>query len=313
MRDGLVARPILALFGQPGSGKSTMFRRIYALLYGKDRSLNAVSNENDFDQATTVDALVVLDNVDTWAKWLPDRLALAASTSEIIKRKLFTDQDTIIMRRQAMLAVTAHNPKFGREDVTDRLLLLTFERLQHFKPEADIINRILSLRNSLWGDILRDIQTVLQTPKPTSGWPQFRIEDFASFGYWIATSLGIGQQFFEGIERIRKAQKAFSLEEDAILLDCIEKVIKAQKDGKNYGAAFTPGQWWGMFTLVAGDQEQEFKKKYPNAVSLGKKFWTLQDALKELYDITWKYNSAKGTRTWEIKYLENGEEGMNNG
>jgi hypothetical protein len=74
-RDAAVSRPILALLGQQGSGKSTLFHIIYTLFYGKNKSLNAISNPEDFDFLTASDPLVVFDNVDTWSTWLPDRLA----------------------------------------------------------------------------------------------------------------------------------------------------------------------------------------------------------------------------------------------
>jgi hypothetical protein len=215
LRDGLTSRPILALFGAPGSGKSTLFRRVYRFLYGPQRGLNTISNEENFDQAMATDPLVVLDNVDSYASWLPDRLAATVAPTEITKRKLYTDNETVILRRDAMIGITAHNPKFGREDVTDRMLLLTFERLANFESDSDILGRIDKLRNALWGSVLKDIQKVLSTPMPSSGFPQFRVRDFAVYGYWIATALGIAEPFYRGITQIKNDQRSFNLESNS--------------------------------------------------------------------------------------------------
>lgn len=298
MREGLVSRPILACFGQPGAGKSMLFRRIYTLMYGKDRSLNAVTKEEDFDYAVVGDPLVVLDNVDTAHKWLPDKLAISAAPSEWTKRKLFTDTDTITLRRQAMIALTAHAPKFGREDVTDRLLLLTFERLQYFQSETHILDRILKMRNVLWGEILKDIQKILNTKVPISGWPQFRVEDFAKFGYWIGTALNCAEDFTEGIEQITRGQKLFVLEEDGILVDALQKMILADSKRDSYPFR-TPSQLMGILPAYSNEDEV-FTKRYNNAVMLGKKLWTLQNALNEIFDIKFDMNKSKGTRTWRI-------------
>lgn len=295
MRDALVSRPILACFGQPGAGKSTLFRRIYTLMYGKDRSLNAITKEEDFDYATVTDPLVVMDNVDSTHRWLPDRLAISAATSEWTRRKLFTDSDVMTLKRQAMLALTAHAPKFGREDVTDRMLLLTFERLPHFQPETQIIERIFKLRNALWGEILKDIQRIMNHPVPRSGWPQFRVEDFARFGYWIAQALCVDESFYTGIEQIRKEQRVFSLDEDAILVDALMAMMNKPADQANKRR--TPGELWGYLQAIYMDPPA-FTRRYPNAISLGKKLWTLQDALKELFDIKWEMDSQRKTRVW---------------
>lgn len=306
LRDAIVARPILALLGMPGSGKSTLFRRIYAVLYGATRSLNAVTTENDFDQAMVLEPVVILDNVDTYARWLPDRMALAASKSEVLRRKLYTDTETVQLTRNAMLGITAHNPKFIREDITDRMLLFTFERLENFLPEAEIIGRIVKLRNAIWGAILTDIQTVFNTPMPTSGYPQFRIEDFARFGYWIATALNIGPEFHAGISSIRKDQRLFSLDEDSMLLDALNKVIDADIRRNTPSKVRLAGEWYVALeaTFTSREQIQEFNKKYRNGVALGKKFWTLNDAMKVIYDVKIEYDTVRGSRKWSFSKKE---------
>lgn len=309
MRSGIIARPILALFGQPGSGKSTLFRRVYALIYGRNRSLNAVTNADDFDFAVATDPLVVLDNVDTPEKWLPDRLALSAASSELVKRKLYTDSETVTLSRQALLGITAHNPRFGREDVMDRLLLLTFERLQHFKPETQILNRIAELRSALWGAIVTDIQRVLSSPMPESGFPQFRVEDFARFGYWIACAIGVGEEFHSAINSIRTEARSFSLEEEGTLIEPLLVIVNRDNEKLVKESVELPyrtaGQLWALLESVSKDP-QSFSKKYTNATVLGKKLWSLQDSLNEIMVAEWGNGKQRGSRTWRFAKKEEG-------
>lgn len=283
------------------SGKSTLMRRVYALMYGRDKAVSAITKEDNFDHAVSKEPLVVLDNVDSFARWLPDRLALSASTSEIVKRKLFTDTDTVVVRRQSMLALTAHNPKFGREDVTDRLLILTFERLQHFVPESDIIDRIIRMRDSLWGAVLSDIQQVFTTPMPSTGWPQFRIEDFARFGYWIATALGIATDFCDGLERIRREQKIFAMSDDELLIIAIGRLIERNKGELKW---YAPGQLFNLLEPLSPDS-RTFNATYKNAMVLGKKLWTLQDALNEVYEVRFENDTHAGSRKWSFMLKPN--------
>jgi len=293
------SRPILALFGQPGAGKSTIFRCVYALLYGPHEPLSGVTSSDNYDFSTSHYPLLVLDNVDTWERWLPDRLAQSASTSNIAKRKLYTDIDVKTFKRKAMIGISAHSPKFGREDVADRLLIIMLERLEHFRPEGELVNNILKNRNAIWGAIARDVQYVLRTPKPSyRDAPQFRIEDFAYHGYWIAQAIGKGEVFRRAINAVSSEQKQFVLEEDAILVSAIDKYVRRNSTPEQYKL---PGTLWIDLQGYA-DDPNAFERLHRNAVMLSKKLWTLQHSLKERYDITFVDDKDKG-RMWRIQPL----------
>lgn len=308
MRDVANTRPIIATFGQPGSGKSTLFKKVYALLYGQRKSISSVTNVDDFDHATASDPLVVFDNVDTWEKWLPDRLALSAGKSDVVRRKLYTDTDTITLRRQAIIGVTAHNPKFGREDVADRFLLFSYKRLDHFISEALIINDILKKRNLIWGAIVRDVQQVLRSPLPTTGIPQFRIEDFARIGLWIAQALGVDQDFREAVEDVKSAQQAYVREEEGLLVQAIMNYIgKSSKENKP-PQHHTASQLWTMLEGCASDGKV-FANMYRNSVLLSKKISAMQPALREVIRIEQGYNEG-GTRTWLLAKKEDTANGI---
>lgn len=283
------------------SGKSTLFRKIHGLLYGSNRSVGAVTTADNFDYSCANDAFVVLDNVDTFERWLPDRLALSASTSDITKRKLYTDSDVVILRRQALIGITAHAPKFGREDVADRMLLINLERLEHFDAEGAIIKRVLENRSQLWGSILRDCQTILAQPYPNDqDVPQFRVEDFARLGYWIASALGIAKTFVQALTAIKVGQHAFSLDGDSLIVGSLLSFVQKSNKANTFLA---PGELWTILETYSGDA-LTFKKTYQNAQTLGKKLWTLQDSLKEVLHIEYKIDPVKGSRLWSLGALD---------
>jgi energy-coupling factor transporter ATP-binding protein EcfA2 len=294
-RHAAISRPILAILGAPGSGKSTLFRKIYALLYGGNRSVGAVTTPDNFDYSSANDAFVALDNVDTYEKWLPDRLALSASTSDITKRKLYTNSDIVVLRRQALVGVTAHAPKFGREDVADRMLLINLERLEHFEAEGAIIKRVLENRSQIWGSILQDCQQVLAGPQPNeSRIPQFRVEDFARLGYWIAQGLGIESSFVQAIASIKVGQHAFSLDKDSLIVSAILSFVQKSKRVNEW---IPQAAMWDILETYSGDPP-EFKKQYRNAQELSNKMWVLQDSLKQVITIESEVDPNKGSRIW---------------
>ncbi len=294
-RDAAVGKPILALFGQPGSGKSTLFRRIYTFLYGPSKAINSVTSADDYDHAVSHDPLVVFDNVDTWVAWLPDKLALSAANSDLVKRKLYTDADTVVLKRQALVGITAHNPKFRREDIVDRLIMLNFHRLEKFNSETAIIQEIIMNRDRLWGQLLLDAQKVMATAMPHENEvPKFRVNDFAKLGLWIARALGFEEDFRSAILVNTQEQVHFNLEEEEVLVTVIKKWIGQPRKKEWY----TAGELWENWGLMVEDQGA-FQRAYKNAVGLGKKLWTMQETLKSVASIEYDQDH-QGVRLWRI-------------
>lgn len=295
-------RPILALFGQPGSGKSAMLRKVYRLLYGRSRDLNFLSSMDDFKHTTSENPLVVFDNADTWYRWLPDMLATSISNTTTETRKLFTDKETIEHRRQAMVALTAHSPKFIREDVADRLIVLNFERRPEYGNEKQIQDEVTNNRGALWGAIINDVQTILGSPLPADEEvPQFRLQDFATYGMWIAKGIDpqLGADFRAAIDTMRGSQSTIVVEGDEQLVRAFDKAISARARSNRPVEFMTTADWFSRLEEFA-DDTGNFRRIYKNAAHLGRRLWTLQTALKTRFRIEWSTDARTGARTWLI-------------
>jgi hypothetical protein len=298
-RNEAIGRPLFALFGQPGSGKTTLFRRIYALLYGPSKSINTITKPEEYDHAVATDPFVVFDNVDTWSNWLPDKLALSAAASDLQKRKLYTDFDTVIIKRQALIGITAHNPQFRREDIVDRLIMLNFHRLPEFAPEAKILGHVLVNRNRLWGAMVNDLVKVIKTPMPAdSEVPQFRVNDFARIGLWAARALGYERDFIAAIKANKSEQVNFNLEEENLLIDTIRRwLLRRGDEPTDY---YSPSDLWDAWKVSARDYDA-FERAYKNPLRLGRKLWALHDTLKNVFAIDYAWSEDTGQRTWKIE------------
>ena len=301
-RSAAISRPLLTLIGQPGSGKSTLFRKLYALLYGRGRSLSSVTVADDFDHAVSTNPLVVFDNVDTYERWLPDRLALSAATSDIVKRRLYTDSDTVTIRRHALIALTSHNPKFAREDVADRLIMLNFQRRSYFGAEGEIVDEILNDRDLFWAQIANEVRDILNTPKPAhEDIPQFRIEDFARLGIWIAKGLHVEKPFTDGLNLLKNEQTKFVLEEEVLLVEAIQNYL-ARSDGA------IPPTYVALLYQELRDSSSDarrFEWRYKNATQLARKLWSLHEQLRQIFDIEVKDDKARRVRMWSFSTKDN--------
>lgn len=303
-RNEVKTRPILTCLGPPGSGKSTFLRMIYILLYGRIRKLEQIKNVEEFDIAGSSNPLVVYDNMDTWERWLPDRLATSTSDTEITIRKLYTDRDIIRLRRTAVIALTAHSPRFIREDVADRLLLFSMRRRDkdkgEFGDESILFERIFRLRNTLWASIITDVQKILNCPKPDpKTTPQFRIKDFSTFGVWVSRALGFEDDFISALDKIRGGQRDLVLEEEYNLTSTIGKWLATNPKPEFR----SPSTLWSIWTTHATDPTS-FMRTYKNSTFLGKKLWIMMEAIKERFDIEADKDSRTGVRVFKITEKE---------
>lgn len=304
-RNMTTTRPILALLGQPGSSKTTIAKILYRLIYGRGKSVSGLGSPEDFDMAVSSLPFVAFDNLDTWERWLPDRLAACTSDTDIEKRILYTNNDVMRIKRSALVGLTAHNPRFTREDVTDRLLLIMHQRLPEFKSDTEILERVSGLRNQLWTSIVQDIQRILATPIPaTSEAPQFRIEDFSRLGLWFARAAGAQTEllFREAILKIRGRQRSFNLEEDQTLVQAIQAYLQKSQSEHTY---MPIGTLYNALSSCSNDVDT-FKRQYRNGQFLYKKLWVSQDSLRTLFSIDWRDDATLGARTWRIAEKETG-------
>jgi hypothetical protein len=73
-------KPILAIIGPKGSGKSITNRKVGMLLFGEKFDVMPLTGDlKDFDATITNSAFVAIDNADTECRWLDDRLATMAT------------------------------------------------------------------------------------------------------------------------------------------------------------------------------------------------------------------------------------------
>lgn len=290
-KNEAAARPLLAMLGQPGSGKSTIMKRVCHLLYGKVSGFISLSNRDDFDQVTSTYPLVVIDNLDTWEKWIPDALAQSAGAIDRGKKKLYTDNELFIYHRDAMVCLTAHDPKFGRADVADRLLILPMKRLDTFLAEGDLLKVD---RAGLWAGIFDDLVRILNTPKPTST-TQLRVMDFSSLGSWIASGLGLQAEFESALSKLRGQQRSFALESDQLLVTSLLGFV--EKD-KHLNVPTLPAQLFLWLEQYSGDM-LGFHRKYRNGQTLNNKLLASQDALRAIVSIEWETDDLN-RRLWKI-------------
>lgn len=295
-RSQISTRPILAFFGPPGAAKSTIPHRIYALLYARRLAVGGVTGAADFDTTCSKLPVYCIDNLDTYVGWIIDKLAQAIGNIDVVKRKLFTDVDMIRLRRQAMIIVTAHQPKFTREDVTSRLLLITLDEIAKARllNETAMIDKIIRYRPMLWGAIINDVQKVLQTEEFTTSTVKWRIQDFCTIGEWVAAALGFQDDFNAGLAALLGTQADTIIQQEELLSSSLIEIAKLNPE------LMSNQQLWDRIMVQVGANQASFIRTYKNPIRLAQKILTMRSALSSVIDVQQEMDKETRLIKWRI-------------
>lgn len=225
--EALKTRPILTIFGEQNSGKSSTARLIGLLLFGKQFEVGGFSTdrsgEADFLTAATNQRLIVYDNADSHVSWLQDHLARAATGAVIHKRKLYDTNTLLSYRFNCFLVLTSRDPKWNRDDVAKRLLPIRLHSLtrEGNMTESSLQERVLRTRNKIFGAVLRILNRAIgfmaAEEKRSENNPyrsSHRLADFHQLGTFIAQAMGAESLFECGMENLNQSQLDFLAESD---------------------------------------------------------------------------------------------------
>jgi DNA polymerase I-like protein with 3'-5' exonuclease and polymerase domains len=195
-----VPMPILYVYGEKGSGKSTITKLIRVAIdpsslesLGEPRDLETVRHQlhNHW--------LPLFDNINYMPHWFV-RACCTASTGEGDDiRKKYTDDDSFIIKFQRPLIINAINRlATGYTDFQDRLLIIKLPRLDKAcrKEEREIRKQFSAMRSQLIGGLLNTLSKAMAL-KPTIVVSELgRMADFTVWGCAIAEALGYSQDDF---------------------------------------------------------------------------------------------------------------------
>jgi energy-coupling factor transporter ATP-binding protein EcfA2 len=270
----LPARCLLLLYGEKGSGKSTTLRVVLKLLLGPHANVTPLGKEDGFNAAVSSEYLLVLDNVDSYCKWIEDRLATVATGQTIRLRKLYTTNEMLSFPTRCAIALTARTPRFRRDDVVDRLQILRVARLEAFGKESDWYQEIETQRARLWAQILRELNAIVASLGAASAKSpdNIRMADWASLATTIGDTLDHGAEVRAALEASELDKAHFLLEADEIY-DLIHALAQDRPDSD-----WRAGELFAELKRRAERADVEFTIKSPR--SLGRILHRLEPALK---------------------------------
>jgi hypothetical protein len=283
----LPTRPILAMIGERGSGKTVALRKVGQLLFGPSFNVMPLSNEpKDFDAAITNDHFVAIDNADTHTPWLNDRLATASTGATIKRRRYYTNNELVEFRVRAFIGITSRTPRFTREDVADRLLIFQVKRFEgKFRPEASLLAELSQKRDEIMSEVaelLREVVPDLHAQRDHSFETPLRMADFADFALKITNGAGLLSWMESILERLTEEQTSFALEDDPIVQ--LLAIWIEVNDGKNIGREVTTSTLREELVAIAEDHQID-SRFLRRTRSFAQRFKNIKGTLRERYHI----------------------------
>jgi hypothetical protein len=189
--------PILALFGEQGSAKSTTAELLRSMADPSQAPLRTLPREErDLFISAKNSRILAFDNVSAIADWLSDALCRLATGGGFSTRQLHTDGDEYIISATRPVLLTAIEDCIQRGDLADRAILVELARITEDNRRAlgDIKQEFEAARPKMFGSLLTALSHGLRelpdAARHINGLP--RMADFAKFA--VACELALWQE-----------------------------------------------------------------------------------------------------------------------
>ena len=300
----LPTKPILAMLGAPGSGKTTAMRRILRILEEPEADVLSISVDKPdaFRASVGKHRLLVLDNLEkSGAYWMVDMLNKLSTGSNIELRELYKTNVTYQIVPKCFIACTAVNIPFSDETLFSRLLALEMQQVIDLKAEYLLQKKIRDFGPSIWADLLRKLNNVVSILRevPTIRTPtKSRLVDFNVFCARIekcqeingsALSMGLLAMIDSQLKQLKESSQAITL---------LEEWISIKPQESTEWRSFQ--ELYSVLSQMALSKHIKFQWK--NSTSLGRHIITLKDRLIQDFGAEFGVKDKFGKEEYFIKF-----------
>ena len=273
-----IPHPILLLYGEQGSGKSTLQRLLLELIDPSGADLLTLKGFDDLHTSIIQHHFLPFDNLNYVSQQVSDEFCRISTGGGFSKRKLYTDSEEVFFSYKRVLCLNGINLVATSPDLLDRAIILKLNRipLNQRKTESELKQAINQAKPKLLGSIFTILSKIWkQAEKPP--YPLPRMADFSVFAFHIAELLG-----YSGLQFL----KAYSDNQKAGTLELVQSeplaniIIHYFEDNNHYQG--TPQRFLNELKNVAqkiGFNDVDLPK---NSTWLMRKINTLKTSLSEL-------------------------------
>lgn len=180
--------PLLALYGEQGSAKSTSSRMLRALIDPNKSPVRSTPAEvRDLMITATHSRLVAFDNLSHIREWLSDALCRLTTGGGFATRGLYSNDAEKIFDVQRPVLMNGINELSKRSDLLDRTIAVTLPAISESQrlPEAELWKQFKASVPRILGAILTAVSTALKNEDSVVLKRMPRMADFAR---WVVAA-----------------------------------------------------------------------------------------------------------------------------
>ena len=308
----LTTKPILAVIGQKGCFKTTLLKCFIKTLYGAKHSVCSMpSKTEDLDTLVVCSHFLPIDNLDNHKGDLNDKFAVYSTGGYIKKRKLYTDAEMYTAFIDAFIGISTRTLCFKRDDVLQRLILLSLNPIDSYADESDFLKPVIEHRNNLLSQAIDEIQVVLRnisSKKYENFRTRFRMADFAKFLSLLTDNYDLSERC---LAEITKFQQNVSTDNDIIIPYLIEFTSTYPDRFYNAAAIYKLLSAYGKQTAKSEFWKNDFENSYANTNVFAMRLRNIKNDIREFIVVETRkgrgnateYSFKKGKHFEDIKHL----------
>ncbi len=295
-----IPHPVLLLYGEQGSGKSTLQRLLLELIDPSGADLLTLKGFDNLHTSIIQHHFLPFDNLNYVSQQVSDEFCRISTGGGFSKRKLYTDNEEVFFNYRRILCLNGINLVATSPDLLDRAIILKLNRipLNQRKTESELKKAINQAKPKILGAIFTILSKVWQqTEKPP--YPLLRMADFTVYAFHIAELLGFGGLQF--LKAYTENQRTGTLE--IVEAEPVANLLIKLIDEKG-GFSGTAEQLLNQLKELANDEGLSEKDLPKNGTWLKRKLNQLKTSLEEL-GIKITENRDAHRKTLEITKGEN--------
>lgn len=226
-----VGRPILNAAGAMGSGKTTL-GRIVKRAWDPTAPETVRYDPRDFLQKAGHCSIPMLDNLSTLPDSASDSICRLVTGEADSKRKLYTDDEDVIIELRRAVILNGINIPTDRSDVLDRSLVVELERIPDAerRTEEELWERFEAGRPELLGALFGALSQAIALKPSLQLSRRPRLADWEEYAAAVYEAMGWGAEaFLEDWDEVVKAQNQATLDGSPVA-QAIMKFVRDEGD-----------------------------------------------------------------------------------
>lgn len=232
-----ISHPLLVLCGEKGSSKSTSLKKLEMLVDPKSVGLGCIpKNVESLDLRLANSYYVTLDNLSTLSRSVSDTLARAVTGGSVAKRKLYSDNEEILLNIKSLVAINGVTLVAKESDLLDRALILTMQRISPDEVMSDekLWEYFEEDRPAILGCCFKILAEVLEDNEPVYVDKLIRMADFHIACIKVGRALGWDEEEVNNLLwKNQETANKKTIDEDIVALAVIE-LMNGYKDNQIY-------------------------------------------------------------------------------